>query len=498
MKTFNKWDVLDAIQWNPHPGQLLVAESTARHRVISAGRRFGKSDFGGHELVPECLYTFTQKSRLEAEMKRREFWIVGPEYSDSEKEFRVLYNELKKLQVPFDKPGTYNDPIGGSMHISCFGGVFQVHAKSAKYPDSLVGEGLSGVIMAEAAKMKEIVWVKYIRPTLADFNGWSIHSSTPEGKNHFYELWKLGRDSGNPDWESWRMPAWINPHVYKSPTRRAHVKMLQELLTHPELAAAFMARADNEEGVSRLRAICNKYELIVDDEILDLMSSMSTPAFNQEIGAEFTEFVGRVFKDYDDELHATNLQWEPTWRTYACVDYGFRNPNVWLVIQEGPHGEINVIRELYVHERTIPEFAEDIKAQGLDKGVLAFYPDPASSNQLSDALRIPWRGGTGGELNHRLDAIRRALKETNTHVPRGTPGRRPQLMFDQSCKMCMYEFNEYRYPDAKELNSVPGQEKPLKKDDHTPEALGRFFAGHLLTPAEEAGPGRVARAKMRR
>ena len=510
MKTFDKWAVLDRIGWDPHPGQLLIAESTARHKVASCGRRFGKSDLGGHELVPEVLFTFTQRNMLKEQMKRREFWIVGPQYSDSEKEFRVVWNELTRMEVPFDKPGSYNDPTGGSMHLSCFDGTLQIHAKSAQHPETLVGEGLSGVIMAEAAKMKPSVWVKSIRPTLADFNGWSLHTSTPEGKNHFYDLWKLGCDPGNPDWDSWRMPSWVNPYVYKSPTRRADVRRLQQLMAFhfeslegdprgADLLAEDMSKEELASG--RLRTLCNRYDLSVDDEILDLLSSMSVPSFNQEIGAEFTEFVGRVFKDFDEEVHVGDLQYNPKWPTFAAVDYGFRNPNVWLVIQVGPWGEINVLRELYQEELTATEFAHEIRDRGLDKGVLAFYPDPASPGDtaiLEDILHIPGRGGTGGELKHRLDAIRKALKESPLHVPRGHIDRRPQIMWDRTCTMSIYEMNEYRYPDKKEEPSRPGQENPMKKDDHSPEALGRFFAGHFITPQEEAGPSRVTRAKVRR
>jgi hypothetical protein len=37
---------------------------------------------------------------------------------------------------------------------------------------------------------------------------------------------------------------------------------------------------------------------------------------------------------------------------------------------------------------------------------------------------------------------------------------------------------EYRYPENKsETKNEP--EAPLKKDDHTPEALGRFMIGHF-------------------
>lgn len=510
---FDKWQVLDGIGWKPHVGQLLIAESTARHRVASCGRRFGKSDVGGHELVPEALYTRLIANDLKRQMKRREFWIVGPEYTDAEKEFRVLWNELTRLEVPMDKPGSYNDPIGGNMHISLWNGAFQVHAKSAKYPSTLVGEGLSGVIMAEAAKLKQAVWVKYIRPTLADFNGWSLHTSTPEGKNWFYDNWKMGRDPSNPDWASFRMPSWVNPYVYKTPTKRADVKDLQLLMMKydsgmsvEDILLGNGAEYDpSMDGMHYLKAIRDGTGLAVDDEIIDLMSSTSISAFNQEIGAEFTDFVGRVFKDFDEEIHVGDLPYDPNWQTFAAVDYGYRNPNVWLVIQVSPWGEINVIRELYQRELTAQEFADEIKYRGLDRGVQAFYPDPASPGDsaiLSDTLKIPWRGGTGGELNERLDAIRRALKEWNTHVPRGTRSdgktldRRPQIMWDQSCTMSIYEMNEYRYPDEKEQNSVPGQEKPLKKDDHSPEALGRFFASHFSTPQEDAGPGRVSRANF--
>lgn len=494
---FDKWAILDGIGYDPHPGQLLVAESTARHRVLAAGRRFGKSDVGGHELIPECLYTYTQVGHLESTGKDRRFWVVGPEYSDAEKEFRVIWNELSKLEVPFDKPGSYNDPIGGSLHLSCFGGKFQVHGKSAKYPDQLVGEALCGVIMAEAAKQRPVIWPKYIRPMLADFDGWSLHSSTPEGKNHFYDLYNLGRDPGVPEFDSWRMPSWVNPYVYKTPTKALHVKELQRLMREDLIQATeeYDAAAENK---SRLRWLCDRHGLIVDKEILELLASTSEIAFNQEIAAEFTDYVGRVFPDFDEDIHVGDLPYNPKWATYAGVDYGFRNPNVWLVIQVGPWGEINIIREFYQEGLTAQEFAEEVKARNLDRGVIAFYPDPASPGDtavVSDYLKIPARGGTGGDLNPRLDAIRRALKETPLHVPRGHIDRRPQMMWDRSCVKSIYEMGEYRYPEMIEQQSRPTQEKPLKRDDHSPEALGRFMAGHFTTPQEDAGPGRITKAK---
>jgi len=471
------WEIQDSVGWDPHPGQEIIAETDVRNKVVAAGRRFGKSDLGGHDLLPEAFIAHSQRAQLKEEGKRREFWIVGPEYSDAEKEFRVLYNNLSKLEVPFDRPGTYNDPINGNLHISLWGGAYQVHGKSAKYPDTLVGEGLRGVVLSEAAKLKERVWLKYIRPTLADFDGWSLHTSTPEGRNWFYENWARGQDPKHPDWRSWRMPAWRNPYVYKTPTVDEHVTQLQRLF---RLQRGKRSHAD----------IAKRYGLTIDREILSLMSDMSEESFNQEIGADFTEFVGRVFKDFDEEVHVADLQFNPAWQTFGAVDYGYTNPNVWLLIQVGPWGDVHVLDEVYEPGLTASEFAEEIKARGLCPANLKnFYPDPAdpgSTRQLEQILKKTAISSTGGEVKHRVDAIRKDLKYKNPHLEFGHPERVPNLLINRCCKNGIRDMQNYRYPDAGDKPATLAHELPLKKDDHFPEALGRFYKGFFLTPAQQA------------
>ena len=187
-KAVSQAKVFERLGFYPHVGQRPILSSTARFNVSAAGRRFGKSELGGHKLTVRAVESYYRRAQYEAMGKRMEYWIVGPNYSDAEKEFRVLYNDLTRQEFPLDRPGTYNDPIGGNMHVSLWGGRFQVHAKSAAHPESLVGEGLHGALLVEAAKIKERVWTKFVRPTLNDFKGWADFTSTPEGKNWFYEL----------------------------------------------------------------------------------------------------------------------------------------------------------------------------------------------------------------------------------------------------------------------------------------------------------------------
>lgn len=498
---FDKWAILDhpRVNWQPHSGQLKVAENHCRHKVVSAGRRFGKSHSGATDkLLPEIFYTKPIANQLLLDGKKRVFWIVGPGYSDSEKEFRVIWNWCKKLEIPMDQPGSYNNSETGAMQIKLWGGAMEIIAKSAQVPERLVGEGLSGVILSEAAKLKESIWYKYIRPTLADFGGWSFSSSTPEGKNWFYQLWRQGQDPANKLWASWRMPAWLNYFVYTETGRDAVRRGLdlsrivipdsEKTLEEHVMTLIEMQRRSSDS----VYKMAESFGAQVDAEILDSLNELTPEAFLQEIAADFTEFTGRVFKEFDEEKHVTDLEFNPGWDTYAAVDYGYHNPNVWLIIQVGKWGEINVLDEIYQEGLDPEDFAEEIRYRRMRPANLRyFFPDPAdpgASSILEKKLGICARGGTGGEISNRVNHIRKALREPryvteeywmpeNGILQSGM--KRPRLLFDRKCKRTIEDMLNYRYPEKKKEaeTSTKRFENPMKKDDHGPEALGRFFAG---------------------
>lgn len=512
----------EQLGWQPHDIQREILESKARNQVLAAGRRFGKSQVGGHKLVPWAFRAFTERNTLEERGQRREYWVVGPEYSDSEKEFRVVYNSLKRLGVDFDKPGTYNNPQSGDMHISLWDGVFQIHAKSAKYPESLVGEGLSGVVLSEAAKLKETTWTKYIRPTLADFHGWSFMGSTPEGRNWFYRAWEAGQDPLRPDWASWRAPAWANPFVYRDMAvfgREADesVRILQRFIRSRAIpnelpvTSGLRTLITDAQWESVADRTWQKVGLALglDPEIVSLALDLSEETFNQEEAALFNEFVGRVFKEFDEELHVADLAYDPDWKTYAAIDYGFTNPYVWLLIQVSPHGDnIRILDEYYERGRTNREAIAEIQARGLvPASLLGFYPDPAEPDRTTEVkqlLHVPSFPKTGGEIKDRIEWIRRKLKPADVikHLDPSHPEWVPALQINRRCKETIREFSAYRYPRTAEEAAAKDKEapeNPLKKDDHTPEAFGRFMIGHFGSPwAQATGPNRQRRARVGR
>jgi hypothetical protein len=489
----------DATNWRPYPKQEQVMLDRARFRLVAAGRRAGKSQIGGHLLHPEAFRALGQQRMLEDLSQRREFWIVGPEYSDGEKEFRVFYDGMKRLGFEFDKPGTYNNSEAGQMRVSCFDGRFIVDVKSAKYPTTLVGEGLSGVVFSEAAKLKPSVWTKFIRPTLADFLGWAYFGSTPEGKNWFYDLWMAGQDSDRPEWASWRFPSWENPYVYPGGADYGMLQLAMEARSKGKGQLALLIKTF--EMVSTMLGISPKG---IHAEIWSMLLDMSNELFNQEIAALFTEFVGRVFKDFDEEIHCVDDTEHYGWDNYYCADYGFTNPFAWLKIQIDPHRErVHVVDEYYERGRTTGEACREIRERGLATPALGFYPDPAEpdrTREIADTLHIRPLSPGSLEIKDRLEWIRRFLKPRNENLTRDHPEWRPKLTINRNrCPNTIREMNDYRYPETAEQASAKGRaapENPQKKDDHTPEALGRFFSGYFGHPY--TGGTRQSSAAVRR
>lgn len=484
MKTavLSKAKLWEELSYRPNAAQDKVHRSRVRHRVNCAGRRTGKSFSGGMEIMPWALQAHVLKPMLDSMGIRAEYWIVGPNYTDSEKEFRVFYNACRRKGMPFDKPGTYYNPKG-DMTVSLWDGAFILQAKSGAHPESLVGEGLHGVVMSEAAKLRESVWQRFIRPTLADFVGESVWNTTPEGKNWFYDIYQAGQDPAQKEWASWRHPSWVNTHVFRKHTTKEDVDAMKLILQ----------RSDHDPA--ELEA------LNVDPEIIAMAKDLTPESFSQEVEASFSEHVGRVFKAWDDDYHIADLPYNPEWPLYLATDYGYTDPNVLLFIQTGFHGEINVIAEYYRTHRTDEEFAKDIlndnRLSWLVGKARIIYPDPAdpgASQTLSKHWGVPVGGGTGGRLKGRREAIEKALKFRNPHLEWGNPERVPNLRFDRSCTMARYEMDAWRWPD-KRKSATTGPEEPMDKDNHVPEALGRFFAGHGLVqgnrPTMHDGMGRA-------
>jgi hypothetical protein len=439
-RVFDQSRYFAATGYYPHLGQLDVQYDTTRHQALSNGRRWGKTYLGAKkaEATAYVLNKLKQPQRG---------WIVGPNYTDCEKEFRIIYNSLKALDVDTVSDKFTSNVESGNMHIATNWG-WDIQCKSAAHPESLVGEGLDFVLLVEAGRLRRVVFTQYIRPALSDKRGWSMMTGVPEiatDTSLLYWGYSRGQDSNRATWKSWKKPSWTNNVVFPGGRN--------------------------------------------DPEILEAEEDLTEDEFARQYGGEFVEKVGRVLAEWDDDIHLANLEYNPNWPLYAAVDYGYTNPFVWLWIQVDEWGNTYVLGEHYITLKDTYEIAKyDLLDHPLMDKLIAFYPDPAEPDDtatLQRVLKRPSRSNTGGPLKDRLALIRSAMKVRPEHGRE--EDKRPGLVIDRSCTRLAWECREgYRWPRHK--SEVKNDtELPMDKDNHGPEALGRFFKGYHGTVEEDAG-----------
>jgi hypothetical protein len=69
-------------------------------------------------------------------------------------------------------------------------------------------------------------------------------------------------------------------------------------------------------------------------------------------------------------------------------------------------------------------------------------------------------------------------------------------MIDRKCTNTIADFLNYRYPEKRNDQDKNAPENPMSKDDHGPEALGRFYAGHFGTPDKTNRRARNRRSNL--
>jgi hypothetical protein len=156
--------------------------------------------------------------------------------------------------------------------------------------DSLVGTNPLGIVFSEYALANPQAW-EYVRPILAENNGWALFLSTPRGENAFADLYRMAKDS----------PGWF-----------------AELLTVDD------TKAITAEAIQRERD-----------------AGMPDSMVKQEFFCSFTSGVaGSYFGEYlekaQEEGRIGNVPWEASLPTFTAWDLGLDDAtSIWFFQRHG-------------------------------------------------------------------------------------------------------------------------------------------------------------------
>jgi hypothetical protein len=165
--------------------QELVSQSTARFRVLVAGRRMGKSWLAMNEMAKT------------ARLPKKNVWYISPSYRQSK---QIIWDELKSQLLNINWIKKINET---DLTLILRNGS-KISLRGADNPDSLRGVALDFVVFDEFALIDEKAWTEVIRPTLSDRKGSAMFITTPAGTaNWAFDLYNKGL-AGAENWQSFQ------------------------------------------------------------------------------------------------------------------------------------------------------------------------------------------------------------------------------------------------------------------------------------------------------
>ncbi|MHA1401969.1 MAG: terminase large subunit domain-containing protein [Candidatus Heimdallarchaeaceae archaeon] len=412
--------VLWKLQWFRKLGyqmrdwQQVVHFSPARHRVIVAGRRAGKSVCAAREATSLFASDLSFSRRV---------WIVTPTYDGTEKVFRIIRKDLKVAQSIPPKFIASQSLNRTPYYIKTINDGF-IMGKSADKPDfrdSLIGEEIDLLIVDEVSKIRgfRYIWQELLRPTLSSREGRAVFISTPRGYDFLYELFKRGREEyQEQQWASWQI-----------------------------------------SSVPYLPAV----------EIAEARRDLTVEAFTQEYEAKFTTRAGRVYSLFDDQPPWVFLD-EVDPRNYVqCimgVDRGFATPTAITVHLQNSDGGWDQVDEVYAPGMLFEDVLSYIIKLRDRWPVTQIYYAPEQAEEiykLQKKYRFPVvAANRRDKVTAQIDYMASLLKISQQLG-------RPMDRVHQRCVKTRWEFDRYSWKERRSTE-LDYKDEVEKIDDHAMDA----------------------------
>ena len=175
------------------PWQEQVWKDPTRFKVIAAGRRTGKTRFAIYQLLYHAL-----------QANKGHTFYVAPTQGQARD---ICWSELHEIGRSVITKSHVNN-----LQVQLINGQI-ISLKGADRPDTLRGVSLNFAVLDEYADMKPETWEEILRPALSDQLADAVFIGTPKGRNHFFDLYAYGENSGDEQWTSFHFTSLDNPII---------------------------------------------------------------------------------------------------------------------------------------------------------------------------------------------------------------------------------------------------------------------------------------------
>lgn len=175
--------------WKPRADQMdfwKYLQNGGKRAFMLAHRRWGKDEVALHNAACQLM------------QRPATYWHCLPEYGQARKAIWEAVNpRTGKRRIDEAFPDAIRETVRSQeMFIKFKNGSTWQLVGSDNY-NALVGSPPVGLVFSEYALADPGAW-NFMRPILAENNGWATFITTPRGKNHAYDLYNLAKD--DPSW----------------------------------------------------------------------------------------------------------------------------------------------------------------------------------------------------------------------------------------------------------------------------------------------------------
>ena len=249
-----------------HPEQDRLRTSGARFRVVPAGRRSGKTELAKRKLIVEALSAQGWPDPR--------FFAAAPTRDQAK---AIYWNDLKAMVPRL----LVADRSESNLTLTLRNGA-EICVVGMDRPERIEGRPWNGGVLDEYADMKPGAWGENVRPALSDRKGWCWLIGVPEGRNHYYDLWKYAKSGVDPEWDGFH---WFSRDILDEAEVEAARRQLDQLV------------------------------------------------FEQEYEGSFVNFEGRCYYAFQEATHCAPLVYNPAAPLNLCFDFNVE-PGVCAVVQE--------------------------------------------------------------------------------------------------------------------------------------------------------------------
>ena len=408
--------------YNPHQSQKQVIQDKHRFKVLSCGRRWGKTTLAINKLLKEALLN-----------EKIDYWYVAPTYSQAKTiAWRYLVQQYR--QLPKELQGAKNE---SELWVEV-GNQSRVTLKGAENEDSLRGSKLGGLVIDEVASIKNFkyLWDEALRPALTDKRGWGLFISTPKGYNHFYELFTK-KDS---DYQSFHFTSYDNPFLDKEEIDKAKTELTENAFAQEYLA-------DFRKYTGLIYKEFDRKNHMVDEVDLDGFSAYYR---TMDFGAVNPTVCLYIKVDRDDNFWVYNEYYETERTTdYHAGQILARSPQTYFRATFGD-----------------PSGRQEI----LDYARWGLHISPANKQVLDKTTGTIKNSNDQDWVNYGIEQVQQRLK-TNAVT------KKPRLFISKNCVNLIREFESYRWEENKN-EGLNAKEVPVKANDHALDALRYFIVSY--------------------